>query len=53
VPDGIIKADSRVGAIGGVIHAMQTTTTPDFTSWLAVPLRAMLTAKILRLQSVQ
>ncbi len=30
-------------AIGGVIHAMQSTTTPDFTSWFAGPWRAMLT----------
>ena len=29
-------------AIGGVIHAMQSTTTPDFTSWFAGPWRAML-----------
>src|ERR1039458_6304093 len=29
-------------AIGGVIHAMQATTTPDFTSWFAGPWRAML-----------
>ena len=30
-------------AIGGVIHAMQSTTTPDFTSWFKGPWRAMLT----------
>ena len=30
-------------AIGGVIHAMQATTTPDFTSWFKGPWRAMLT----------
>ena len=30
-------------AIGGVIHAMQSTTNPDFTSWFAGPWRAMLT----------
>ena len=30
-------------AIGGVIHAMQSTTTPDFTSWFEGPWRAMLT----------
>ena len=29
-------------AIGGVIHAMASTTTPDFTSWFAGPWRAML-----------
>lgn len=29
-------------AIGGVIHAMSSTTTPDFTSWFAGPWRAML-----------
>jgi hypothetical protein len=29
-------------AIGGVISAMQSTTTPDFTSWFAGPWRAML-----------
>ncbi len=29
-------------AIGGVIHAMQSTTTPDFTSWFVGPWRAML-----------
>jgi hypothetical protein len=29
-------------AIGGVVHAMQSTTTPDFTSWFAGPWRAML-----------
>ncbi|MGO8864715.1 MAG: hypothetical protein ACLQRH_28655 [Acidimicrobiales bacterium] len=29
-------------AIGGVIHAMQSTTTPDFTTWFAGPWRAML-----------
>ncbi len=30
-------------AIGGVIHAMEQTTTPDFGSWFAGPWRAMLT----------
>jgi hypothetical protein len=30
-------------AIVGVIHAMQSTTTPDFTSWFKGPWRAMLT----------
>jgi type IV secretion system protein TrbL len=30
-------------AIGGVIHAMQSTTTPDFNSWFKGPWRAMLT----------
>ncbi|MGA2836850.1 MAG: hypothetical protein ABSF84_09660 [Acidimicrobiales bacterium] len=30
-------------AIGGVIHAMQATTNPDFTSWFKGPWRAMLT----------
>jgi hypothetical protein len=29
-------------AIGGVVQAMQSTTTPDFTSWFAGPWRAML-----------
>ncbi len=29
-------------AIGGVIHAMASTTTPDFTTWFAGPWRAML-----------
>ena len=29
-------------AIGGVIDAMQSTTTPDFTTWFAGPWRAML-----------
>lgn len=29
-------------AIGGVVHAMVSTTTPDFTSWFAGPWRAML-----------
>ena len=29
-------------AIGGVIHAMESTTTPDFTTWFAGPWRAML-----------
>ena len=29
-------------AIGGVIHAMDSTTTPDFTTWFAGPWRAML-----------
>lgn len=29
-------------AIGGVISAMQSTTTPDFTTWFAGPWRAML-----------
>src|ERR1035437_4645516 len=29
-------------AINGVAHAMQATTTPDFTSWFAGPWRAML-----------
>jgi hypothetical protein len=29
-------------AIGGVTHAMQSTTTPDFTWWFAGPWRAML-----------
>jgi hypothetical protein len=29
-------------AIGGVVHTMQSTTTPDFTSWFAGPWRAML-----------
>ncbi len=29
-------------AINGVVHAMQATTTPDFTSWFAGPWRAML-----------
>ncbi len=30
-------------AIGGVVHSMQSTTTPDFTSWFMGPWRAMLT----------
>jgi hypothetical protein len=30
-------------ATGGVIHAMQSTTTPDFTSWFKGPWKAMLT----------
>jgi len=30
-------------AIGGVIHAMQSTTTPDFRTWFKGPWRAMLT----------
>jgi hypothetical protein len=30
-------------AIGGVVNAMQSTTTPDFTSWFAGPWLAMLT----------
>lgn len=30
-------------ALGGVIHAMVATTTPDFTSWFKGPWRAMLT----------
>jgi hypothetical protein len=29
-------------AIGGVVHAMSSTTTPDFTSWFTGPWRAML-----------
>jgi len=29
-------------AIGGVVHAMASTTTPDFTSWFTGPWRAML-----------
>lgn len=33
-------------AIGGVIHAMGSTTTPDFTSWFAGPWRAMLSVVV-------
>jgi hypothetical protein len=33
-------------AIGGVIHAMGSTTTPDFTSWFTGPWRAMLSVVV-------